>query len=672
MTTKNKIGWLALAVIAVVLIGYWQQLKVKQPAAEQPQSAEQAAQPSAEQTADRGTAIKKSAAQLSPYAHCVEAGTHPGTAQQRLTEQLLPLLQAGKTPAELLQYDVTAAVWYKQYAESIAEAMHIIGADTLDIRQPSILDTLAERIQQELSANPVAFARSLTTEEDFQVFVPVGLGTLNGSTLISPSLLFLQLSSNIPPTEFKQLIAGKTFSPLEIAVAMHLRLPETHLVQLVAQGRDLGQFPVGYHHYQSRTPVWNLADIAAMLWQPAVLKALKQHDVVPTQLEGVVTGLDFALFTEPPRHFDTKNNPDVQLHLQQAQRGTVAYLITEGYWAHGYQTADGSWFFGNNFLNAGRFQAEDILALLSAQTKAPEVLFRRAEVKPQAVPAGTALAEWVAQQKLDIAQAKQARQQCLADKQQFFTAEALLSREAIEEQMFSWRDGKPLTELALSPLHQRDPAWVAWHWQMGGARQLDADPTLRDQLTDLLHAPAELMAFLQKTELDSGTTAWLLMEVMAKPELVPAFTQRFAPKAPAYLYPGYGFKPEQDLQALLDAGFDLGIQDLYGRNLFSWAFQTSPETVVLLLNAGLSPFVQQLGPDALDLALEASYLQRELHPALPNILAQLTDPEPSHLARLKRLELYRPDLYQLVLQLKPDLKLPPDTKPNELLSPPLL
>lgn len=627
--------------------------------------------PAAKQVGEESPAATEPAlntTQLSPYAICPDTGSHVVDSEKSLAEHLLPLLQAGKTPAELLQYDVTAAIWYMQYAESIAEAMHIIGATALDIRKPSVLDALAERIKQELSDNPADFARSLVAADDFQVFVPVGLGTLNGSTLISPSLLFLQLSHKIPAPEFQQLIAGKSFSPLEIAVAMHLRLPETHLLQLVAQGRDLAKFPVGYHHYQSRTPVWNLADIAAMLWQPAVLKALKQQDVVPTRLEGVVTGLDFALFTEPPRHLDAEKNPDLLQQFKQAQRDTVTYLLNEGYWAHGYQTADGSWFFGNNFLNAGRFRAEDILALLPAG--APATMFRRVELKPQPVPVGTALADWVAKHIQRKAQGKQVRQQCLAQQNQLLTQEALLSRDAIQDQIFLWRDGKPLDELTLAPLHQRDPAWLAWHWQMGGARQLDVDEALRDQLTDLLHDPVELMAFLQKTELDSGTTAWLLMEVMTKPELVPAFEQRFAPKAPAYLYPGYGFKPEQDLKVLLAAGFELGIEDLYGRNLFHWAFRTSPEAVLFLLTHGLSPFAQALGPDALDLALEQSYLQRELHPALPLILSQLTDPEPSHLARLKRLQLYRPDLYRAVLKLKPDLKLPPETTPNELLGPP--
>lgn len=661
----------AVMVAALAGVGWYMfQPVVLRPAAGPLPAASASATDQSDEKHQAATVPVLTPAQLSPYADCPSGGTHAVDTKESLMEQLYPLLQAGKTPAELLQFDMQDAIWPMGYAESIAQVQHLIGYQALQVKAPEMLANFAARLEQ-LSApkDLLDFSRRLAEDEDFQVFVSRGLhGNKNGSMLQSPSIEFMQLAAYISFDDFKQLIAGKTFAPVEIAMAMQSQLPEQYLLQLLQQGRDLDQFPAGYQSMQALTPAWNLADVAAMHWQPAVLKALKQQGIVPSSMEGIVTGLDFALFTEPHRLPEVRDTAEMQQRLKQAQRETVAYLLAEGYWAHGRQLDSGNWYFGNNFLNTSRFENEEILALLPAA--GPAKVFRRAVLTLQPVPAGTGLADWVAQQKQAKAQAQQARQQCLAGKQQLISTEALLSRNAIQKQIFAWRDGKPAAELALAPLHQRDPAWLAWHWQMGGARQLDADETLREQLTDLLHDPAELMAFLQKTELDSGTTAWLLMEVMTKPDLVPAFEQRFAPKAPAYLYPGYGFKPEQDLKVLLEAGFDLGIEDLYGRNFFHWAFQTSPETVLLLLNAGLSPFAQQLGPDALDLALEHSYLQGKLHPALPLILPKLTDAEPSHLARLKRLQLYRPALYQEVLQLKPDLQLPADIQPNELLCPP--
>ena len=229
-----------------------------------------------------------------------------------------------------------------------------------------------------------------------------------------------------------------------------------------------------------------------------------------------------------------------------------------------------------------------------------------------------------------------------------------------------------VAEIALAPLHQQDPAWVAWHWRRGGAREGDANQRLRDQLEPLIQQPAELAAFLQTTELDSNTTAWLLANLINKPDLVAAFNQRFAPKAPSFLYPLFQRLNQGELKALAEAGYDFALQDSYGRNLYMWAFYSSPEAVIFMLEQGVSPFAQTIGPDALDMALEASYLERKLHPALPKILAQLTDAEPSHLSRLKRLALYRPELYQAILTIKPDLKLPADTQPNTLLSPLLM
>lgn len=198
-------------------------------------------------------AAKKRTAELSPYASCPETGAHPGDIQQQLSEQLLPLLANGKTPAELLHYDMRGAIWQMAYSESVAQAMQIIGSKTLNIQKPSLLDLLANRLQQELSDSPEQFARVLAADEDFQVFVPMEFGTWGGSAYLSPSLLFLQLGDKIPAVEFKRLIAGKTFSPLEIAVAIQSRLPTEHLLQLLSQGRDLDQFPAGYHSYPKLT-----------------------------------------------------------------------------------------------------------------------------------------------------------------------------------------------------------------------------------------------------------------------------------------------------------------------------------------------------------------------------------------------------------------------------------
>jgi len=676
MTRKNKM--LLLAVGAALAVSAWYFLQpagvnAVEPAV--PVATKSAAVPS-HPVPTSAAPPAQTAAQLNPYGDYCPTIAQPVAMQGSLADQLLPLLQSGKTPAELLQYDLTPSVWYIQYANTIAEVMQQRAAQVLNIQHGNFLEMLVIRQQQEQNDNPLQVARELAADENFQVFTP-HLGTIHGSSLLSPSLMFLQLSAKVPADEFNKLIAGKTFSPLEIAVALELQLPETHLLQLVAQGRDLAEFPVGYSNQHTGTPAWNLADVAATQWQPKVLKALKQQGVVPSSIEGVVTGLDFALFSKPSRSLDLSNQPELQQRLKQAQRNTVAYLLNEGYWAHGYQSENGIWRFGNHFLNAINFDGKDILALLpSEHVSAAQAasVFRRLNVKPQPIPAGTALANWVQAHKQAGTLAKQAKQQCHAGKQQLIAQEGLLSRELIQDHIFKLRAGQPGAAMALAPLHQQDPAWVAWHWQLGGAPEGDTNEQLRDQISQRMEDQAELAAFLQKTELDSNTTAWLLMELVRQPSLLQAFNQRFAPKAPTFLYSLFSSDPlsaqhQAELKALTEAGYDFALQDLYGRNLFQWAFLASPQAVLFMLQQGVSPFAPALGPDALDMALEASYLQRQLHPALPQILAQLKDPEPSHLARLKRLELYRPDVYQAVLALKPDLQLPPDTKPNELLSP---
>ena len=87
----------------------------------------------------------------------------------------------------------------------------------------------------------------------------------------------------------------------------------------------------------------------------------------------------------------------------------------------------------------------------------------------------------------------------------------------------------------------------------------------------------------------------------------------------------------------------------------------------MLINAKVPLQQNPLGPDALDLALDASYLQQKLHPALFYILQETERLRPSHLSRLKRLQQYRPALFQ---QVQAQFSLPDLTAvtPNPMLS----
>ena len=606
-----------------------------------------------------------------PYGSCSAQSSSVLDDEQELATLLLALLSAGKTPAELLQYNVSAAVWPGRYAESIAKAKQQLGLRQLNIQEPSMLNKLSQRLEQDLTDNPLDVAKRLAEQDEFQSFVSIGMGTWGGSMLISPSLLLMQLSPQLPIADFRQIIAGKSFLPLEIAVAMQARASDEHLLALIAQSRDIDQFPTGFELTGGVAPVWNLADVAAALWHPAALKALKQLGVTPTNIEGVVTGLDYALFANHRTLRSTHKDPALeqasQSDLQQAQQQTVAYLIDEGFWAHGRQLKSGNWSFGNFYLNTGNLRTNNILALLPAGK--PELFFRNLGLPNQPVPPDQALATWLTKIADAKAAANTAYTVCSQQKQQLRIEEGLLSEEQIIQQMSQWRGEQAAEATAIAPMQLQDPAWVAWHWRMGGAREQQSDEQHTQQLADMLDKPAAMQDFLQKTALDSATTAWLLMELRRKPELLPLFNQRYNPVAPDFIYPVFWNGDAAALDRLKAAGYDFKLQDRHGRNLYLAAFKQSPDAVLFLLAQDVSPLSQQIGPDALDLALEFSYRQSNLHPALPRILEQVSDFEPSHLARLKRLQQYRPTLYQQVLQLKPKLQLPADISPNELLTP---
>ena len=101
---------------------------------------------------------------------------------------------------------------------------------------------------------------------------------------------------------------------------------------------------------------------------------------------------------------------------------------------------------------------------------------------------------------------------------------------------------------------------------------------------------------------------------------------------------------------LRDQGFSLQLQDIHGRNLYPQAFAAGSDAVALLLEEGVVVDLPAVGPDALDLALDQSYRDRKLHPALVTIMQKIGKPEASHFSRLRRLQQYQPIVFTALQQ----------------------
>lgn len=82
----------------------------------------------------------------------------------------------------------------------------------------------------------------------------------------------------------------------------------------------------------------------------------------------------------------------------------------------------------------------------------------------------------------------------------------------------------------------------------------------------------------------------------------------------------------------------------------------SNDIVQFLIDNKIPSDTKKLGVDILDLALEQSYNQGKLSKNVPLALQLVKEFEPNHLARVARLKMFYPEVYQQLIQLKPALK----------------
>ena len=98
------------------------------------------------------------------------------------------------------------------------------------------------------------------------------------------------------------------------------------------------------------------------------------------------------------------------------------------------------------------------------------------------------------------------------------------------------------------------------------------------------------------------------------------------------------------------------ITDIHGRDVYTQAASSSSEAVQFLIDNKIPADPSKLGVDILDLALEQSYTKGELSPMIPLALQLVEKFEPNHLARVARLKMFYPAIYQQLIQLNPALK----------------
>lgn len=431
--------------------------------------------------------------------------------------------------------------------------------------------------------------------------------------------------------QFDKAIAGLRFLPMDYSTLFSGAINARQVEQLLQQTDAL----------HSRHNMLNLADMAVFHFRDDLLPLLARYQILPSRKDGLFSAMDLAFSSSLGR----KDWSDIE--HKRHQQATIQFLQQLGYPLHGeLQTAKNGRPFLQVFGINERYISydEDLINLAQAQQLLPL----------QNLPAPEPLRSLLKQYQQLEQQQQQIKSACQAERDAELSAQGLWSGSEVVNQLDRLEQLHSPGELP-QLLHQLDPALLAFYWQQ-------QDTELLAQF-EVPGTEAEFVKVINNNP-DPEQAAALLLALSMQPKWAKHWPNGLTVSQLEHMITYEGGKHWQELQ---QNGFDLGITDTKGRNLYPLAFADSAEAVSLLINAKVPLQQNPLGPDALDLALDASYLQQQLHPALFYVLQETERLRPSHLSRLKRLQQYRPALFQ---QLQAQFQLPDlnSITPNPMLS----
>lgn len=378
----------------------------------------------------------------------------------------------------------------------------------------------------------------------------------------------------------------------------------------------------------------NLADVAVMYLRADLLPLLASYDIIPTEIRGQYSAMDLAFTaSEWPEPKQTS------VHKADRQQ-TIRYLQQRGYVLHGELTQqDGAPALTvNSIWNYGRrTQRDNFKQIITDAAR----LALAGEQQLEATTTAAVPAEFAALlQPLqdEERQFKQSRQHC----QQM--------RDSARQTQGLWTDAqiRAAIQNALKTLISPDTAAAALHQQ---------DPALADRLWPTpkkdLNIPVLDQAGRERliARLQGAGHPIRASRALKYLQQEPALAVHWQSQDVEYLsYLQSQSNTVAFWRELIKYGFSLHLQDIHGRNLYPQAFAAGPEAVALLLEEGVAVDVPAVGPDALDVALDRSYRDKKLHPAVLTIMQKIGKPEASHLSRLRRLQQYQPEVFTTLQQ----------------------
>ena len=381
----------------------------------------------------------------------------------------------------------------------------------------------------------------------------------------------------------------------------------------------------------------NLADIAVLFFRVDLLPLLASYQIEPTQVPGQYSALDLA-FSAADWHAAALQKAHQQ-QIAPDREQTIRFLQQRGYALHATltRTDDAEVLSVNSIWNLnpvrqdnenGRVIVDPARVKLAAQQHLESI---------QPVPTGNELSAFLQPLTQQDQQFDEANQSCQQARAQARLLQGLWTEAQISQALSTAKNNQPDIDAVASYLQQTDPALAG---RVLPSRQHVRVAPLTEQNRQ------RVIARLQNA--GSAEHAGFTLKYL-----------QFDPTLAGYWQP----QPTNSLQMLFkgkttaafwrelrEQGFSLQLQDIHGRNLYPQAFASGPDAVALLLEENVPVDQPAVGPDALDLALDISYRDKKLHPALLEIMQRMAKPEASHVSRLRRLQQYQPAVFTALQQ----------------------
>jgi hypothetical protein len=599
-------------------------------------------------------------------------------------------LNHGRTVRDILAYSNQYEIFYKGYEDLLllariniekdkydfTESVSILnqwkGLSVLKIFNSEDVETIIEELNRMKNISltmsvDVEFAKNVEVKDLYELLENDKFNTylespllVRGSPVLSPSILFVLNATKLNLVDYKKAISTRSFTVNDLAIAIKNNVPNEYIVPLFSQVSELADMPVtmqGDHDSYE-----NIADVAVSQFNHELLAFLDKHGVKPTNQPGIITGMDIAIMNLPSaRNYYTKNETVSEKHLQ-----TLKYLAEQGYQAHGsiiQNEHEPKITFSAPYRRS--FDIDDAIdpEVIKLLNKI-ELIDSRFDIEKMP-PDQSLLSKALQVAKVRIEEQRDKGKKCESTSTEMLAEEGFvdikLAVKIIEEIK---KDEVNIPER----LHDIDPFLVNL-WRNSADTFRTVDPDQESRFTDMLEnqqfqLALEYVLTKQLTIEETDVLLFLTLKEEKSDELLDIWNSRVSPVAPSGLLM-FQDLPIAQWQQFLDGGFDFSIRDQFENDIFYAAALHSMQAVQFLLENGFSPKTDYLGLDVFDLLLDESYEQGRLNPAISPLLTVISHFEPSHYARIARLQKFFPAEYDKLVAINAQLALTAPTAINQ-------